>query len=106
MRLSQGEGADLLALSQRWQKTTLLFLASEPQDRRATNRVVHAHDGRAGTVTGGNFFQRQGVGQIAGITPAPLLWHKHAEKTQLPHLGQRLGREAVLPRSDEPRGGK
>src|SRR5690606_19176822 len=60
MRLGQGEGADLLAAGQRWQKTTLLFVASEPQDRRAPNRVVHAHDGRAGTVTSGNFFQRQG----------------------------------------------
>ena len=57
---------------------------------------MHAHDGRAGTVARGDFFQGHGVGQVTGIASAPLLRHQHAEEAQLAHLGDGFLGETVF----------
>ncbi|MNF90364.1 hypothetical protein D3C84_729240 [compost metagenome] len=96
LRLGEGEGADLLAARQRDEEAALLLVVAEAQDRHAAHRVVHAHDGRAGAVAGGDFLQGHGVAQVAGLRAAPVFRHQHAHEPQLAHLGDGLGRETVL----------
>jgi len=57
---------------------------------------MYAHDGRAGPVAGGDFFQGHGVGQVAGVATAPLFRHQHAEKAQFGHFADGLLGKAVL----------
>ncbi|MCY1350752.1 hypothetical protein D9M69_369940 [compost metagenome] len=94
--LGEGEGADHLARGQRLQEALLLLLAAVFENGHAAHRIVHAHDRGAGAVTGGDLLQGHGVGEVAGGRAAPLLGHQHAEKAQLGHLAQCLGREAVF----------
>ncbi len=96
LRFGEGKGADLLAARQRAKEIALLLVVAETQDGHATHRVVHAHDGRAGAVTGGDLLQRHGIGQVARVAAAPLLRHQHAEETERGHLADRLGRVTVL----------
>ncbi|MNQ72638.1 hypothetical protein D3C85_873480 [compost metagenome] len=92
----EGEGAEHPALGQRAEEALLLLIAAVFQDRHAAHRVVHAHDGRAGAVAGGDFLQGHGVAQVAGLRAAPVFRHQHAHEPQLAHLGDGLGRETVL----------
>ncbi|MNN21613.1 hypothetical protein D3C81_1349420 [compost metagenome] len=94
--LGEGEGADHLARGQRLQEALLLLLAAVLEDGHAAHRVVHAHDGGAGAVTGGYLLQSHGVGQVAGGRAAPLFRHQHAEEAQLGHLAQGLDGETML----------
>ncbi|MCY1293626.1 hypothetical protein D9M70_428910 [compost metagenome] len=94
--LGEGEGADHLAAGQGTQEALLLLLAAVLEDGHAAHRVVHAHDGGAGAVTGGDLLQGHGVGQVAGGRAAPLFRHQHAEEAQLRHLTDGLGGEAML----------
>ncbi|MNE32408.1 hypothetical protein D3C80_1260190 [compost metagenome] len=96
LRLGEGEGADLLAARQRDEEAALLLVVAEAQDRHAAHRVVHAHDGRAGAVAGGDLLQRQGIGLVAGVAAAQLLRYQHAEEAELAHLADRLGGIAML----------
>ncbi|MNZ98651.1 hypothetical protein D3C78_1179440 [compost metagenome] len=57
---------------------------------------MHAHDGRAGAITGGDFFQGQGQAEVTGLRAAPLFGHQHAEETQLAHFLQGFSRKAVF----------
>ena len=54
---------------------------------------MHAHNGRGRAVGSRHFFQRQNIGQIAGVGTAPLFRHQHAHKAQLAHLLQGLRRK-------------
>ncbi|MCY1185494.1 hypothetical protein D9M73_262770 [compost metagenome] len=57
---------------------------------------MHGHNGRAGAITGGDFLQGHGVGLVAGIAPAPLLRHQHAEEAQVGHFTDGFAGEQVL----------
>ncbi|PBJ10340.1 hypothetical protein BSF43_27970 [Pseudomonas ogarae] len=57
---------------------------------------MHTHDGRARAVTGSDFLQSHGVGQVTGVTTAPLLRHQHAEKAQLGHFTDSFPGKTVL----------
>ena len=96
LRLGQGEGAEHRTLGQRTEEALLLLGAAELVDRHAADRVVHAHDGRAGAVASGDLLEGHGVGQVPGLRAAPFLGHQHAEEAEVGHLADRLGRETVL----------
>ncbi|MCY1401816.1 hypothetical protein D9M71_169400 [compost metagenome] len=96
LRFGEGESTEHLAVCQRHEELAFLRLAAELGDGHAAHRVVHAHDGRAGTVAGGDFFQGQGQAHMAGLRTAPLFRHQHAEKAQLAHFLQGVSGEAVF----------
>ncbi|MNO88632.1 hypothetical protein D3C76_800880 [compost metagenome] len=92
----QRESTEHGATGQGLEEALFLVGIAVIEDRHATDRVVHAHDGRAGTVARGDFFQGHGVGQVTGIATAPLLRHQHAEEAQLAHFGDGFLGEAVF----------
>ncbi|MNJ48878.1 hypothetical protein D3C77_440850 [compost metagenome] len=96
LRLGQGKGAEHGAAGQRCEELLLLLVVAKLEDGHAAHRVVHAHDGRAGTIAGGDFFQSHGVGHVTGVATAPLLRHQHAEQAQPGHLLDCLFREAMF----------
>ena len=82
----QAEAADGLAAGQIRQPGLFLFFAAVVEHRAAAHRVVDAHQRAGGTVAGGDFFHRQGVGDVVDIGAAPFLGHHHAQQAQLAHL--------------------
>ncbi|MNF72779.1 hypothetical protein D3C84_547620 [compost metagenome] len=82
----EGKSAEHRTAGQWLEEALLLIVVAVVEDRHATHGVVHAHDGRAGAVAGGDFFQGHGVGQVTGVATAPLLWNEHAEKAQFGHF--------------------
>lgn len=96
LRLGQGESTEHRTCRQRGEELLFLLLVAEAQDRHATHRVVHAHDGRAGAIARSDFLQGHGIGHITGVATAPLLRHQHAEQAQFGHLVDGLFREAMV----------
>ncbi|MOA06842.1 hypothetical protein D3C78_1265070 [compost metagenome] len=94
--LGQRERAEHGAAGQRLEELLFLLIVAELEDRHTADRVVHAHDGRTGTIAGGDFFQGHGVRQVPGVATAPLFRHQHAEEAQLRHLANGFFREAML----------
>ena len=101
--LGQAEGARASRRAPSASGTALLLVGAEFEQRHAADRVLHAHDGRAGAVAGGDLLQRQRIGDMVGGGAVIGLGHQHAEQPELAHLAQRLGREA---RSAVPFGGE
>ena len=94
--LGEGEGADHPSFRQWPQELVFLRVGAVLQDRHAGDRVVHAHDGRAGAVAGRDLFERHGVRQVAAGVAVPFLRHQHAEKAQLGHFADGIGRIVVF----------
>ena len=91
----QREGPDHRTAGQRCEELLLLLLGAKFEYGHATHRVVHAHDGRAGTIACGDLFQGQGICHVPRIAAAVLLRHQHAEQAQGSHLVNGFAREAM-----------
>ena len=76
-------------------KRCLLRLGAELQDRHAGDGGMHADDGGAGAVAGGDLLQRERIGHHAGVRAAIAFRHQHAEKAELAHLLEFGFREGV-----------
>ncbi|MNC14665.1 hypothetical protein D3C75_624520 [compost metagenome] len=94
--LGQRKGTEHRTAGQRFEEALFLLIGAVVEDRYATHGVVHAHDGRAGAIAGGDFFQRHGVGQVTGVASAPLLRHQHAEEAQPGHFADGFLGKTVL----------
>ncbi|MNH18760.1 hypothetical protein D3C79_784770 [compost metagenome] len=86
LRLGQAEATDHLASRQALQPGLLLFGAAVGEQRAAADRVVDAHQRTGSAIASGDFFNRQGIGDIVGVAAAPLFRYDHAEQAQLAHL--------------------
>jgi hypothetical protein len=62
----------------------------------AGQRVLHADDGRSGTVAGGDLFEHQHQRHVVHAGAAPFLGHDHAERAELAEFAQRFGGKGVM----------
>lgn len=59
-------------------------------EQRTDGRIVDADQRRNRAVTGSDFHQRAGIGDIGTANAAPLFSRSHTEKTELAKLAQNL----------------
>ncbi len=94
LRLGEAEGGEHAPLGHRSQEALFLFVRAVEIERRAADRVVAAHDGRAGGIAGGDLLERERERDDIGTGTAPFLGHRHAEEAETPHLPHGFLREA------------
>ncbi len=82
----QAEATDGLPTGQIGQPGLFLFVAAVVEHRAAAYRVVNAHERAGRAVTGRDFLDGQGIGDVVDVSAAPFLGHNHAEQAQLTHL--------------------
>ena len=95
--LAQGEAADPFAAGEFWQKALLLRFRAEFDDRPASDRIVHAQNGRARALARRDFLQNANIGDSAYVRSSICFRRRHAEKTELPHFDNLRRRKSAFP---------
>jgi len=97
LRLRQRKTTDPFATRKLRQEALPLVIIAEFEDRHAADRAMHTHDGRAWSVTGGDFFECCGIGDDTGVGSAIGFRDQHAEQTEFAHFLQFFTREKRFP---------